>query len=72
MKGSGQLNRSTPAPHLNTSDDYVRDEALKDSIAVRQAGLIVQQHRHGQHKNNRQLVDSSPHEIYGQRYSFCL
>ena len=60
------MTRSTPAPHLNSSDDYVRDEALKDSIAVRQAGLIVQQHRHGQHKNGRQHVEGS-HELYGSR-----
>uniref|UniRef100_A0A0N5A921 Ras-GAP domain-containing protein n=1 Tax=Syphacia muris TaxID=451379 RepID=A0A0N5A921_9BILA len=59
-------NRSTPATHLNTNDDYVRDEALNDSIAVRQAGLVVQQHRHGQHKTGRQLIDS-PNENYTTR-----
>lgn len=46
--------KTAPAPHLNTADDYVLPEALKNDVLVRDAGLYVQQHRNQriQQKNN--------------------
>jgi hypothetical protein len=39
--------RPLPAHHLDTSDDYVVGSALllNESLAMRQAGMCVQQHR---------------------------
>ncbi|VDK19594.1 unnamed protein product [Anisakis simplex] len=66
VRGIGQaqvMSRSTPASHLGTNDDYVLDIALlNDSLAVRQAGICVQQHRSAQHKNHRQAFDFPPKE----------
>lgn len=71
VHGTGQaqvMSRSTPASHLGTNDDYVLDIALlNDSLAIRQAGICVQQHRNGQHKNHRHPVDASPREQATQR-----
>ncbi|CAJ0948239.1 unnamed protein product, partial [Mesorhabditis belari] len=47
--GQAMVSRPQPAKHLNTSDDYVLgavfNDSLNDSLAVRQAGLLVQQAR---------------------------
>uniref|UniRef100_A0A915A6L5 Ras GTPase-activating protein gap-2 n=1 Tax=Parascaris univalens TaxID=6257 RepID=A0A915A6L5_PARUN len=71
VHGTGQaqvMSRSTPASHLGTNDDYVLDIALlNDSLAIRHAGICVQQHRNGQHKNHRHPVDASPREQTTQR-----
>ncbi|KHN70906.1 Ras GTPase-activating protein gap-2 [Toxocara canis] len=76
VHGTGQaqvMSRSTPASHLGTNDDYVLDIALlNDSLAVRQAGIFVQQHRSAQHKNQRQPVETSPREHSGHRNSSTL
>ncbi|VDN50793.1 unnamed protein product [Dracunculus medinensis] len=51
---------NVPASHLGTTDDYVLDTALiNDSLAVRKAGICVQQHRNGQLKNARQIMSKS-------------
>uniref|UniRef100_A0A9J2Q6L1 Ras-GAP domain-containing protein n=1 Tax=Ascaris lumbricoides TaxID=6252 RepID=A0A9J2Q6L1_ASCLU len=76
VHGTGQaqvMSRSTPASHLGTNDDYVLDIALlNDSLAIRQAGICVQQHRNGQHKNHRHPVDASPREQATQRNAISL
>lgn len=60
------MTRSTPAQHLNTKDDYVLDMALlNDSLAVRQAGITVQKHRNAQHRNQRNMNDSTSGDQYG-------
>ncbi|TKR72553.1 hypothetical protein L596_019983 [Steinernema carpocapsae] len=50
-----RMSRSIPASSLNTSDDYVTNNALlSDNIAITKAGLSVQQHRNllrGRHSN---------------------
>ncbi|CAJ0564143.1 unnamed protein product, partial [Mesorhabditis spiculigera] len=47
--GQAIISRAQPAKHLHTADDYVMgtvfNEALNESLAVRQAGLHVQQNR---------------------------
>uniref|UniRef100_A0A915Q1A1 Ras-GAP domain-containing protein n=1 Tax=Setaria digitata TaxID=48799 RepID=A0A915Q1A1_9BILA len=62
------ITKGTPATHLNTNDDYVLDIALlNDSLAVRQAGLTVQKHRNGHHRNQRYLSENASCERYTKR-----
>lgn len=65
------MSRSTPASHLNTSDDYVLDIALlNDSLAIQQAGYTVQKHRNQNHRNQRHIVEDSSLERYPKRSVF--
>ncbi|MCP9265225.1 Ras GTPase-activating protein gap-2 [Dirofilaria immitis] len=62
------MTTTTPATHLNTNDDYVLDIALlNDSLAVRQAGLTVQKHRNGHHRNQRYFNENASCERYNKR-----
>ncbi|VDM95381.1 unnamed protein product [Thelazia callipaeda] len=65
------MKKATAATHLNTSDDYVLDIALlKDSLAVRQAGLTVQKHRNGHYRNQRYFNDSTSCERQNKRNAY--
>nr|CRZ25620.1 Bm7585 [Brugia malayi] len=62
------ITKGSPATHLNTNDDYVLDIALlNDSLAVRQAGLTVQKHRNGHHRNQRYLNENASCERHNKR-----
>uniref|UniRef100_A0A0R3RX50 Ras-GAP domain-containing protein n=1 Tax=Elaeophora elaphi TaxID=1147741 RepID=A0A0R3RX50_9BILA len=62
------ITKATPAAHLNTNDDYVLDIALlNDSLAVRQAGLTVQKHRNGHHRNQRYCNENASCERHNRR-----
>ncbi|EJW82585.1 hypothetical protein WUBG_06505, partial [Wuchereria bancrofti] len=62
------LTKGAPATHLNTNDDYVLDIALlNDSLAVRQAGLTVQKHRNGHHRNQRYFNENASCERHNKR-----
>lgn len=62
------IKKANPAAHLNTNDDYVLDIALlNDSLAVRQAGLTVQKHRNGHHRNQRYFNENASCERHNRR-----
>uniref|UniRef100_A0A914RWE8 Uncharacterized protein n=1 Tax=Parascaris equorum TaxID=6256 RepID=A0A914RWE8_PAREQ len=71
VHGTGQaqvMSRSTPASHLGTNDDYVLDIALlNDSLAIRHAGICVQQHPLSMH-----LFIVVVHSVYFPIFSEAL